>query len=400
MCDVRLLRRWRAGMRQQCGFPLTPALSPAAERQGRGASIAGERGTRRRLRGLADAPAAGNALPRGFTLLEVIIALSLSVLLLTAVYGAIRMQYRLSQSGREQMEQAQLSRAILRLIESDVRSVVWQVQKPPQSGDSEGSAVDDEPNSSGSSGSTGTSGSSGSTSSSTFGTSSSSESGSGTSSSASSASTSGTSQLLTGDAAFAGGSTGISGDSQNLVLSISRPAREMVYATSIEDEADAAGRSELASVSYFIADGSAGGVSAAVASQNGGGSSVLGGVVGLARMEGDRLSMMLAGNTTAVDAVPGAAKVIAPEVVAIEFAYWDGLEWLASWDSAVSGTLPSAIGITLSIDTQVTSPDRTLSGRVQQAVTSGQSAQTGEPVQVRYVIAVPLAEPYVSEASI
>jgi hypothetical protein len=184
------------------------------------------------------------------------------------------------------------------------------------------------------------------------------------------------------------------------VLHINRPAREMVYATSPDEEAGAFGRSDMATVSYFIADGSAGGLSAAVASQDGGGSSVLGGVVGLARMEEDRLSTMLAGSTTGANAVPGTAKVIAPEVVAIEFAYWDGLEWLESWDSSVSGTLPSAIGITVSIDSGTSLEDRTLSGRVQQTVTSGRSGQAGEPVQVRYVIAVPLAEPYVSEASI
>jgi prepilin-type N-terminal cleavage/methylation domain-containing protein len=393
MFDVRLLSgRW-GGMRARSGFPLTPALSPAAERREVAASSPGERGRIRRRRGHSTCLPTVGKLRRGFTLLEVIIALSLSVLLLTAVYGAIRMQYRVSQSGREQMEQAQLARAILRMIESDVRSVVWQVQKPPQSGEGGGSAVDDEP---GSGGSAGTSSSSGSTSGSTFGTLSS----SGTSSSTGTGSSAGASQILSSDSASAGGGSGVFGDAQNLVLHINRPAREMVYATSPDEEAGAFGRSDMATVSYFIADGSAGGLSAAVASQDGGGSSVLGGVVGLARMEEDRLSTMLAGSTTGANAVPGTAKVIAPEVVAIEFAYWDGLEWLESWDSSVSGTLPSAIGITVSIDSGTSLEDRTLSGRVQQTVTSGRSGQAGEPVQVRYVIAVPLAEPYVSEASI
>jgi prepilin-type N-terminal cleavage/methylation domain-containing protein len=328
--------------------------------------------------------------PRGgFTLLEVVIALSLSLLLLTAVYAAIRMQYRLSQTGREQMERAQLSRAVLRLIESDVRSVVWQVQKPPQSDedDSSTSAVDDEPT---------TSTSSGTSAGSTFGTLSS----SGNSSTSGTASASEATQILSSDTAFADGSSGIFGDSQSLVLHISRPPRDMVYSTSPGEEIDSYGRSDLASVSYFIADGSAGGLSAAVASQSGGGSSVLGGVVGLARKEEDRMSMVMAGGDAAVGSLETSAQVIAPEVVAIEFAYWDGLEWLDSWDSASSGTLPSAIGITLSIDTETSVENRTLSGQLQQAVTTGQSADVSQPVQVRYVIALPLAEPYVSEAGI
>ena len=93
-------------MRERSVAPLTPAFSAAAEPQGGGASIAGEGERRCRSCRRTDAAAGGNASPRGFTLLEVIVALSLSLLLLTAVYGAIRMQYRVSQAGREQMEQA------------------------------------------------------------------------------------------------------------------------------------------------------------------------------------------------------------------------------------------------------------------------------------------------------
>jgi prepilin-type N-terminal cleavage/methylation domain-containing protein len=311
----------------------------------------------------------------GFTLFEVVIALTLSLLLLAAVYGSIRLQYRVSTAGREQMERAQISRAILRLIESDVRSIVWQVQKPPEaagSDESSTSVTDDG----------------------------SSDEGSADSTSSSEPATDDSTALLSSDDAFVSGSSGIFGDSQSLVLHINRPSRERVYSTTFEDEAAAAGRSDLVSVSYFIADGSAGGLSAEVASQAGGGSSVLGGVVGLARVEEDRMSLeMSAGSTTGTSAT-GAAKVIAPEVVAIEFAYWDGLEWLTSWDSATSGTLPSAIGVTLSIDTETEVEDRTLAGRLSQSVATGQAADTGEPVQVRYVIALPLAEPYVSEASI
>lgn len=336
--------------------------------------------TRRRhcpARGLSP----GGRSSAGFTLFEVVIALALSLLLLTAVYGALRLQYRISESGREQMERAQLSRAVLRLIESDVRSIVWQVQKPPSSEEdssSSGTGSSDTGSSTGGSGSADTGAPSGDA--------------------TSDSSTEDSTPLLSSDDAFAGSSSGLYGDSQNLVLHISRPARERVYATSIEDENAAAGRSDLVSVSYFIADGSAGGTSAQVASQAGGGSSVPGGIAGLARSEQDRLSLAQAGGGDA--SLAESASVIAPEVVAIEFAYWDGLEWLDAWDSASSGTLPSAIGVTLSIDTQTTVEQRTLAGRLSMARTSGESADSGKPVQVRFVIALPLAEPFVSEASI
>ena len=54
----------------------------------------------------------------------------------------------------------------------------------------------------------------------------------------------------------------------------------------------------------------------------------------------------------------------------------------------------------VAIDTETTVEQRTLAGRLSTAVTTGEAADTGKPVQVRYVIALPLAEPYVSEASI
>lgn len=313
----------------------------------------------------AASPSSGD-LAAGFTLLEVVIALSLSLLLLTAVYGAIRLQYRLTNSGREQMERAQLSRAILRQIENDIRSVVWQLQEPAQSSEDEEStsAVDD----------------------------------AAAMADSSTGSTSEPVVIESTDDAFTSGSSGIFGDSQNLVLHISRPSRSLVYGVSPGDDT-VTDRSDLASVSYFIADGSAGGLSAAVASQHGGGSSVLGGVVGLARMEGDRLSIELAGENEAVDSLASAAQLLAPEVVSIEFAYWDGLEWLDSWDSVSSGALPSAIGITIGLDTETAVEDRTMAGQLQQALTTGEAAETSQPALIRYVVAVPLAEPYVSEAS-
>ena len=41
-------------------------------------------------------------------------------------------------------------------------------------------------------------------------------------------------------------------------------------------------------------------------------------------------------------------ELIAPEVTAVEFSYYDGSEWLTEWDSSVSKGLPIAVGITLS----------------------------------------------------
>ena len=61
---------------------------------------------------------------RGFTLLEVLLALSLACMVLAAVTMAIRFQIRLVDTGRLQAEQAQLARAILNRIADDIRGAV------------------------------------------------------------------------------------------------------------------------------------------------------------------------------------------------------------------------------------------------------------------------------------
>lgn len=62
---------------------------------------------------------------RAFTLLEVLVAVALSAVLLTAVAGAIDLHRKYSSAGQECVEQDQLGRAILRDVEADVRALVY-----------------------------------------------------------------------------------------------------------------------------------------------------------------------------------------------------------------------------------------------------------------------------------
>ena len=41
--------------------------------------------------------------------------------------------------------------------------------------------------------------------------------------------------------------------------------------------------------------------------------------------------------------------IFAPEVVIIEFAYFNGTEWLPSWDSAEAGRLPVAVEVAVEV---------------------------------------------------
>ncbi|HVJ87122.1 MAG TPA: prepilin-type N-terminal cleavage/methylation domain-containing protein, partial [Caulifigura sp.] len=69
------------------------------------------------------------ARPSGFTLVEVLVALSLSTVLLTSVYASLSLYWRISSAGQAQVEQAQLTRAIFRQMEIDLGSLVF---TPPQ----------------------------------------------------------------------------------------------------------------------------------------------------------------------------------------------------------------------------------------------------------------------------
>ena len=149
-----------------------------------------------------------------------LVALGLSVILLAAVYGAINLTYQLTTAGREQMEQAQLVRALFQQIDADVRSVVFQLQEQVVSESDEKAAEEDEEEI--------------------------------------------TEETMTTDEAYTNASSGVYGDSQNLVLHVSRPSRESVSVSS-ETEEETLGRSDLAAVSYFLAVRGAGGLPGVVA---------------------------------------------------------------------------------------------------------------------------------------
>jgi prepilin-type N-terminal cleavage/methylation domain-containing protein len=59
-----------------------------------------------------------------FTLLEVLLAISLSLVLLTALYSALKLHLTFAQRGPEQVRNSQRARAIVERIARDVRSVI------------------------------------------------------------------------------------------------------------------------------------------------------------------------------------------------------------------------------------------------------------------------------------
>ena len=68
---------------------------------------------------------------------------------------------------------------------------------------------------------------------------------------------------------------------------------------------------------------------------------------GLVRRNMDRAVTQFAADNGNTDALLNQGDVIAPEVVRIEFQYWDGLRMLSEWDSEVEKGLPVAVEIRL-----------------------------------------------------
>ena len=221
-----------------------------------------------------------------FTLLETMLALSLSALLLAGIYAAIDQSWRASASGREEMERAQLARALIHKIEVDIRSITFvppppvaptedaPAANPPAGGQAAATTTDTEtpvPNSK---------------------------------------------------------SLGVRGTNQKLEISISRPRRDLLPGT--QTSTVATQTSDLRQVSYtFLPSGS-------------------GSASGLVRTEGDRMAVEVAEADGGSAAQMSQIQVLAPEVTAFYLRYFDGRVWSESWDTDTMARIPRAIEVSFS----------------------------------------------------
>jgi prepilin-type N-terminal cleavage/methylation domain-containing protein len=269
----------------------------------------------------------------GFTLLEVLVAVALSSMLIAAVYASLNLYWNYSTAGQDEVERAQLARALLRQIELDIRSVIYKAQA-----DASDSA---------SAMGTGTSG------------------GTGTDSSTTSSDTStdtSTETAVDPETAYETTTSGLFGNASMLMMHISKPTPELMFLPGA-GPADASSRtSDLVAVAYYVANDMTAGA----------------GTSGLARMEGDRLAMGLAAQGGATAASVSRVQILAPEVTAIQFSYFDGLSWRVDWDSEMLGGIPRAIEVILQV------------GPTQSA---GSNSDTAGQNMYRLVVFLPLAKP-------
>lgn len=82
---------------------------------------------------------------------------------------------------------------------------------------------------------------------------------------------------------------------------------------------------------------------------------------GLYRRQVDRAVAAYAGETAGAVAVDQFAKLLAPEIIELQFRYFDGSSWQTSWNSEESGGFPLAVEVTMIFDPNRTVLDRQLS---------------------------------------
>jgi hypothetical protein len=249
-----------------------------------------------------------------YTLLEVILALALTTVILGLVGMAMHIHLSVADKSRGQVEEAQLARTLLQHIAEDLRNSI------PFSPTASSSSA--QPSG-------------------------------GTSSSGSGSLTGSSASILPGSQAASGSSTtsdsgtmipsGIYGTAQCLQMDTSRRVRPVGMPKPISgDTANYIPLSDVKTVTYSLGD-----PGAATPSEQGGASSAA--QSGLYRREVDRMVYVSAMQQGQADILTQATASLAPEVVNVQFTYYDGTTTYDQWDSNTEGKLPIAIKVAIMI---------------------------------------------------
>jgi hypothetical protein len=312
---------------------------------------------------------------RGITLLELILALALMAMVMFVISMAIDLHLRTLDQRRTQVEEAELARAVLNYIASDIRSAVLYdpidltaaaalaaggdvsnllgglgsltgaASAGTGAGGSQSSGSNSNSRSSFSGGNSGASGRSGSATSRTG-----SSAGSLDPAALSESMSASTSNIA--DSAEPTSVPGLFGNQFSLQVDVSRLPRVDQYsvvATSGQIGAPVDIPSDVKTVAYFLgtANTSAAVAGGTVRSAAGGNPS---GQSGLIRRELDRAVTSYASSNGGLDPSAAGGELLAPEVNYLEFRYFDGMQWYTAWDSEQMGGLPVAIEVTLGLD--------------------------------------------------
>jgi type II secretory pathway pseudopilin PulG len=281
----------------------------------------------------------------GFTLLEVVLALALTVVVMTAIGIAIFLHLRAVDRTRLAIERDQIARILLRRIGDDLRSAV-RLEPPDDAGmqalqtlmQSAKNAGQNSGSGGGGGGSAGSQSSRGAQSNTgTAGT-------ANTTGTTSTARSTGTAQQISGgddssqtqpaDETTAGtpaAIAGLYGTAYDLQVDLARVPRPDEFTSAML--AGTSPPSDVRTVYYFLAN-AATGLSAT-------------GESGLMRSEMNRAAALYASGNGDFEIFLRNGQLLAPEVAAVEFRYFDGLEWFTEWNSQSMSGLPMAVEVAI-----------------------------------------------------
>lgn len=293
----------------------------------------------------------------GFTLIEVLVAVAMALLLMTAVYSAIDMHWRYKSAGQMELQRGQVARAVYAQLSMDIRSVQFAAPDPEEAAELEDDEADTDD-----------------------------EDGEDLAD-------------IDADDLLQTESLGVFGTSTRLTLHVNKPVppRSFNRVGADDEENDLVlMESEQRSVTWFLADlggGDLEGQAAArfvddpamIAAGLVDNDSALDGPLGLSRSEVDRLSGDIDAPAETDSSLADVAEFLAPEINSLVFRYFDGVDWQDEWDSEALGAIPTAIEITIGFVPP--SPDDILQATASDAI----------PTSYRFVVALPVADAMISE---
>ena len=251
---------------------------------------------------------------RGFTLLELILALGLTTVLLTIVGMAIHLYLGTVDGCRTGVRQAELARNLLQQIASDLHNAVPYAEPEAGGGGGGDAALEDMGD--------GEEEDAGETSDEEVGE---------------------DEEVVTVvDTLEPPAVPGVYGNQYELQIDVGRLPRidQMERLMAMQDPQLIHRCSDITTIGYYVGQIGVGTESTAATAADGSG-------YGLVRRSLDRAVAQWAAESGGQFLMADADQLIAPEVIAIEFRYFDGIEWVTSWDSAASGGLPLAVEIAL-----------------------------------------------------
>lgn len=293
----------------------------------------------------------------GITLIEVLLALGLTVVVTGLIGGLIQLYQGHLEIARDNVRQARLARAVLTMIADDIRGTLRMQSNDDaktlekfltsSAANKVAGAAGGAAGGGGKSGAGGgqTTGGGGTQGGQTGQTGSAGQTGTGA---GATAGTTPAEDPSTATTAAAPLPPGIFGSETSIEIDISRPPRPDEYVAEMKNVFESKLTdipSDTKTVSYYVQAPQANGIQDPLNNVAGTGSVSSGGLV---RRSLDRAITRWTYEQGQTDQMSNTGQLLAAEIVALSFSYFDGLQWTTTWDSSAQG-MPWAVQITIAM---------------------------------------------------